>query len=514
MKNAVKLGRWLLICALVSSAAADTFKHKGTGETFAGFATQKTAGGKTLIFNSEQNKMIPVVLSDYEITYNSQGRRDSVVLIPLTQPEILLSQTLSEKVASAIVDASNTGPQAIILQIDSPGGRGDYMALIASALSQTVNCPTAAFISGGTHGGAFSAAAVLAAACQRVYIAPNAAIGAVGPAAGIAGSTLNFGDFLATYCPDTLATFSTYVSTLAQQRGRPDLLMRALVDKRLSVVEVMNINGSRQFIQKNDRQPSQTLVRTLAEGLSGSSSDTSKLTPSDLAGTVLTMTPQDAVAAGLADKIVSSISEVLADMNISDAKVTSAGGLDTLIRQFKAARRNIAQGLASIERLEEQTTKLDEQFFEMDKQLRSGLMTREVTQGGSGVYQRRSRDRLTVDYNRSFRDTAQDSMSSNQSSAVGRIRTPRTESITTIEPAANIEIVRGQLIASLRNLSAEYRRVINLAKRWPGGLPAQVSIEQIQNNLDSAAAQLDNLYRYQPIYQNQSPQPPAARPIR
>jgi len=514
MKNAVRLSRWLLICILASAAPADAFKNRQTGETFTGFVTQKTAGSKTLIFNSEQNKMIPVVLSDYEITYNIQGRRDSVVVIPITQPEILLSQTLSEKVAAAIVDASNTGPQAIILQIDNPGGRGDYMALIASALSQTANCPTAAFISGGAHGGAFAAAGVVAAACQKVYIAPNASIGAVGPTTGIAASTLSFGDFLSTYCPDTLVTYSTYVSTLAQQRGRPDLLVRALVDKRLSIAEVMNINGSRQFIQKNDRQPTQTLVRTLAEGLSGTAADTSKLTPSDLAGAVLTMTPQDAVAAGLADKIVSSIAEILADMNIADAKVTSAGGLDTLIKQFKAARRNIAQGLASIERLEEQTARLDEQFFEIDKQMRSGLMTREVTQGGSSVYQRRSRNGLPSDYNRSLRDSAGDSLPSNQTSASGRIRSPRSESITTIEPAANIEVVRSQLIASLRNLTAEYRRVINLAKRWPGGLPAQVSIDQLQTNMNSAAAQLDSLYRYQPIYQSQPIQPSAGRLIR
>ncbi|HOM76523.1 MAG TPA: hypothetical protein PLE88_08420, partial [Anaerohalosphaeraceae bacterium] len=211
---------------------------------------------------------------------------------------------------------------------------------------------------------------------------------------------------------------------------------------------------------------------------------------------------------------VSSIAEILADMNIADAKVTSAGGLDTLIKQFKAARRNIAQGLASIERLEEQTARLDEQFFEIDKQMRSGLMTREVTQGGSSVYQRRSRNGLPSDYNRSLRDSAGDSLPSNQTSASGRIRSPRSESITTIEPAANIEVVRSQLIASLRNLTAEYRRVINLAKRWPGGLPAQVSIDQLQTNMNSAAAQLDSLYRYQPIYQSQPIQPSAGRLIR
>jgi membrane-bound ClpP family serine protease len=513
MKTVIKRSGWIILWVCVSVVSADTFKHKVTGEVFTGFATQKSTGGKTLVFNKEANKMMPVTLYDYEVAYDTQGRRDSVVLIQITQPEILLSQTVSEKVASAIIDASNTGPQAILVQIDNPGGRGDYMSLIATALSETTNCPTAAYISGGSYGGAFSSAAILTLACQKVYIAPNASIGAVGPGAGTPGAAKNYKDYLLTYSPDSLAAYSTYISTLAQKHNRPALPARALADKRLSVVEVINNDGTREFIQKDDRQPTQTIVRTLAAGTSAASAGTAEVSPSDVVGGVLNLTPQDAVAVGLADKIAASIGEILADMKVSDVKVTNAGGIDSLIKKYLAARRNIAQGLARIDRIEEQTTTLDEQFYALDKQLRTGTLTREVTQGGNEVYRRRSGDRTPLNYNRSYTDENV-VISQNNTDQMNRTRSPRTESVTMVEPTANLQVVRAQLTNALRDLVAEYRKVINLANRWPGGLPAEVPLETLQKNMDSASAQLDNLYRYQPVYQYQGPQQTMGRPNR
>lgn len=506
MKTVIKQCGWIFLWMCASIAWADTFKHKETGEVFTGFATQKSTGGKTLVFNKEANKMTPVNLYEYQVTYDTQGRRDSVVLIPLMEPEILLSQTVAEEIANAVINASNTGPQAILIQIDNPGGRGDYMSIIATALSKTTNCPTAAYISAGSYGGAFSSAAVLALACQKIYIAPNAGIGAVSPIAGSAGGIQDFGGYLTMYNSADLLPLS-----LAQQHRRPELLARALADKSVSVVEVTNINGSREFVQKNDRQPTQTVVRTLAEGIP--TANTSKLTPADVMGVVLNLTAKDAVNVGLADKIAGSVAEILTDMKIPDVKVTSAGGIDNLLKKFRAARRNIAQSLATIERIEEQSKILDDQFYELDKQLRTGMLTREVTQGAGGIYQRRSDERTPLNYSRSFTDETTGVTQSSRN-LPRRLGSPGAESITTVEPAVNIEVVRGQLINVLRDLVAEYRKVINLAERWPGGLPADLPLETLQKNMDLASAQLDNLYRYQPIYQYQVPQQPIRRPIR
>lgn len=68
------------------------------------------------------------------------------------------------------------------------------------------------------------------------------------------------------------------------------------------------------------------------------------------------------------------------------------------------------------------------------------------------------------------------------------------------EPAANIQIVHQQLGAALEDLLGEYRRTLNLAKRWPGALPVKMSLPELQKYMTEAQADLDNLSRYQPPY--------------
>ncbi|MHC4856632.1 MAG: hypothetical protein ACYTBY_02300, partial [Planctomycetota bacterium] len=74
----------------------------------------------------------------------------------------------------------------------------------------------------------------------------------------------------------------------------------------------------------------------------------------------------------------------------------------------------------------------------------------------------------------------------------------------------NIEIVYAQLTTALLDVEAEYRRLLNLVDRWPGGLPPTVTRAMLQKDMDSASSELDRLYRYQPVYpfqdQSQIPQ--------
>ena len=179
--------------------------------------------------------MTSINLNDYDVVANSSGRKDNAVVVPITQSEVLLSQVVSEKIAETIIDASNKGPQAIIIQIDNPGGRGDYMKIITSAITQTTNCPIVAYISGKQYGGAFSSAALIAQACDTIYISPTASIGAIGPFTGAGVSDEDFANYIATYCSESLASYSIYATALAHKHNRQPLLVRALIDKRLSV---------------------------------------------------------------------------------------------------------------------------------------------------------------------------------------------------------------------------------------------------------------------------------------
>jgi ClpP class serine protease len=480
-----------IACCLASTGLSDTFKHKQTGESFSGFATQKIIGSQTRVYNSDQKTFVTVQLGDYQVTYNEQGRRGTVVLVPLVQPEVFISQTVAEQIAESIIDASNSGPLGIILEIDNPGGSGEAMKIIASAVSQTTNCPGAAYISGKTYGGAFNAAAVVAVACRKVYISPTSAIGAVGPMTGLSKAAADYKSYLATYAPDTLVAYSSYAISLAQKHQRPEILVRGLVDKKLSIIEVNNPDGSQSFVPKAARLSNQTFVRTISEGLP----DTSKeIAAAEVAGSVLSLSATDAVKTGLADEIAPSRNDVLTLMNIPPAQFVNAQGIESVIKKFTAAKRNIAKGLAQIDQLEQQAEQLDTQYQQVQEQLRTGTQTREVLRSNQ-----RERTRFPDSYNPYYTDN-----NTNTAARSSRYDPASRERVTTVEPNINPVLLQNQLAMTLRELVAEYRRVINLAERWPGGLPPELPLSTLQNNMTSASTQLDNLYRMNTYSPNQN----------
>ena len=484
----------LLIC--VSLSIADTFKHRESGDVFTGFATQKVTGGKTLVYNSEESKMTPVVLSDYEVTSDRKGRQNTVYFLMIDQPEILLSDAVSKEAAAAIIKASNKGPQAIILQIDGPGGRGDSMRTVADAVSQTKNCPIVAYISKG----AYSAAAVVALACDEIYIKSTAGIGAAGSVAGSIRDQ-NYAEYLSIYNSDFQLNDFLYTTVLAQKHDRPELLAKALIDRSISIIEVANQDGRRAFVEEKDRQATQTLIRTLCEGMSATESDS--ISPADLIGKVLNLTAKDAVELGLADGTAESTAEILADMQLSEAKLTPVPGVEKVIKKFTAARRNISEGLFRIEQYERDIETLSEQFSTIDSQLRTGTQTRETSRGDMGYRssRRRETDSSGYDYyNQNSNGVARTGQRRNSR----RDTQPSSQTVITEEPRVNIQIVYAQLTTALLNVEGEYRRVLNLVDRWPGGLPLEVTRTMLQKDMDSASSELDSLYRYQPVYPSQN----------
>jgi hypothetical protein len=108
------------VAGFVLPVKADTFKNKQTGETFYGFRTQKSTTNQTLVYNDSTKKLSPLDLRDYEVTMDDKGRRNSVVMVSITDAEALLSEAVAKIVSEAIVKASNTGPRFVLLKIDNP----------------------------------------------------------------------------------------------------------------------------------------------------------------------------------------------------------------------------------------------------------------------------------------------------------------------------------------------------------------------------------------------------------
>ncbi len=113
-------------------------------------------------------------------------------------------------------DAEADGARAVLLEIDTPGGRLDAVLQMRDALLGS-KVPTIAFVDRS----AFSAGALVAIASEQIYMAPGAAMGAATPIDGVTGETAS---------EKTIsAVRSTFAST-AEARGRNPLIAEAMVD--------------------------------------------------------------------------------------------------------------------------------------------------------------------------------------------------------------------------------------------------------------------------------------------
>jgi len=525
-KSRIALALGFFLAAGVS-VQADTFKNKATGEVFYGFRTTKVSGAKTLVYNDADKKLSPIDLGEYEVVMDEKGRRNSVVQIAITDPEILLSTNIAQTISEAIVKAANTGPRFVLLKIDNPGGRGENMKEICSTIIKTNTCPIVAYISGGTYGGAHSAAAGIAIACDKIYVSPTASMSAVGPFV-VDSSGQSDAGFVKTYSPDSLASYSIYLSTLAEAKHRSGMLAKAFLDKKLSLVEVTDTDGKTSIVEKSLRQPTQTVVKTLCEG-SQAESQTSQesneaISPetaaSTIHGKVLNLSSSETLRLKLVDAMADTIQAVMADMGVADASIANAPGIDSMVKKFVAAKRNVGQSLVRINFLENRAATLEDQINTLEQQLRTNPVTRSNTRE-EVIPSRRQRRTTTSsnDYNYyygqqygtgiapSVVEQSQTPIENSYTSSSGsspttsgqrsnsrrNVRASQSETIVANEAPAAASQTKQELYSVLNELVGEYQRTIAVAKRWGGVLPPELSVQSLQNNMDSAVALANSL---------------------
>jgi len=120
----------------------------------------------------------------------------------------------------AVREAEQGGAAALVIRIDTPGGRLDaVLRMRDSLLGSTV--PTVAFVDRD----AFSAGALVAIAAERLWVAPGAVIGAATPVLGDGSSADE----------KTLSAVRAVFRSTAVERGRDPLVAEAMVDPDIVV---------------------------------------------------------------------------------------------------------------------------------------------------------------------------------------------------------------------------------------------------------------------------------------
>jgi membrane-bound ClpP family serine protease len=303
MKNlqATILATAITLLALSPTSLADTFTHRQTGELLHGYATSQTEAGKTIV-HTQQKGQVNLNLAEWQITPDRMGRNNKVIILTIDDEIILEIET--DALEHAIPESGDTGPMFILLEIDTPGGRVDLAQRICAAITQAT-CPVVAFVKGGKHGGAISAGSAIALACDKIYMANNAVMGAASTVVtSETGQPQELKKALGAEVAEKFnSAWRAYLASLAEQNRRPGLLARAMVDRDIEVIEVSQAD-KRFFIDPMNKRPQQRLVHTWSKK-----------------GSLLTLTAEEASNCTIADKVVNSREQLLRNLDAAGAEI-------------------------------------------------------------------------------------------------------------------------------------------------------------------------------------------------
>ncbi|HYF01018.1 MAG TPA: NfeD family protein [Planctomycetota bacterium] len=211
-------------------------------------------------------------------------------------------------VLRATREALESKPDLVVFEIDTPGGRGDYMVTIGEAIMGLQPIPTAAYVrprsAEGASGGAFSAGAYIALSCQRIYMHPGTVIGAAAPIMMGPSGPVEMGE-------KAISAFRQKFRARAEQNGYPPNLAVAMVDTSLELFEV-TVDGRKRYLTKGEIEQLWT---------EGKRFDVPK-EPFDPSDKLLTLTAQQVEQTGLG-RVVSSGEAIYSDFGLSSPQVTA-----------------------------------------------------------------------------------------------------------------------------------------------------------------------------------------------
>lgn len=193
------------------------------------------------------------------------AQNETVYRIPLDD---VVEKALYTFLAQSIEEAEEANAEAIIIEMNTPGGLVDEAENIAKLMADTEDIPIYLFI----NNRALSAGAFLALYAEEIYMSPNATMGA----AAVIDQTGNAADEKAR------SAWAASMRNAAEYSGRNPVYAKAMVDESLEIPEL---------------------------GVD--------------AGELLTLSASEALEVGYAEGIVNSLDEVLDAVGLADAEVVS-----------------------------------------------------------------------------------------------------------------------------------------------------------------------------------------------
>ncbi len=155
--------------------------------------------------------------------------------------EAIMSRGLAAYITRWVAAAKDADADYIVVEIDTPGGLVDVTLAICDEIHGAAPVRTVAYVTGN----AWSAGALIAIACDKIYMAPNATIGSASPVTlSPEGQPVTLGE-------KEVSAVRAKFKAWAQTKGHDPTLAVAMVDKDLEVKEVL-VDGERRFLTEDD----------------------------------------------------------------------------------------------------------------------------------------------------------------------------------------------------------------------------------------------------------------------
>ncbi len=228
---------------------------------------------------------------------DSKAPESAVYLIPVSGE---VDPGMAAFIRRAIRDADNTPDTLFILEIDTFGGRVDAALAIVDTLLRDPRGRTVAYIVNK----AISAGALIALACNDLYMAPHTTLGDVAPVSYSSEGPKMMGE---KFQSPLRAKFRA----LAKRNGYPPVLAEAMVTADMEVYRLQGENGEIRYID----------ARNYEEFSRSKENRGYTKTTVVAAGELLTMDDREAAELGFSRKTVSSLDDLFMALGVAPNRV-------------------------------------------------------------------------------------------------------------------------------------------------------------------------------------------------
>jgi membrane-bound serine protease (ClpP class) len=207
-----------------------------------------------------------------------------------------------------IQEAEKAGAATIIFRIDTFGGRVDSALQITTLIGGVDEIETVAFVPATPEGTgvSWSAGALIAFSCDRIYMAPGTSMGAAAP-------VYQSAEGMEMAPEKTVSAVRAQMASLAEKNGYPKAIALAMVDMDVELVEVY-LDGELEVSTSADlpdlERRAEESEATLEKGKT--------ISPE---GKLLTLTAGEAERYGVSSATVADVDALYALLGIPDASV-------------------------------------------------------------------------------------------------------------------------------------------------------------------------------------------------